>query len=604
VHGGYAPRATGLDIANLASLEVFGGSLTGGGTGGAASEATGARLQGVGQATFDGVAIVGGAPIGVGAGGQLQRAQGIAVVAADAVTGPVLVTGCEVTGGDEATERLGISATQTPLTVELSSVSGSLTPGGRRAVGISLTGLVAVTEVTIIDNKAITGGAPGSSNQGVYSAFGVEIAGVNPTLVQGNALIAGCSPACTGVGVSASNVALGAGVRVSAGAGHVIEGNALISGGTHDAAVADNTSHSGILAGFPAASSVGGGLVGLTVSGNTAIVGNADPALTPAVASGFAGRDIDVTLQGNASVLGGYAREAAAGVLIVARAFGPANEATIRDNTVAGGVGATSATGVAVSGTLAVIQRNVIDACGLPGTSAGAPPAACLPAPFTTGLLGTNNPDLLVTNNFVFGGYGALATGCDVAARQQLGGASVRTALVYNLCLAQGRAAGAGSISQAVGLRLHPWNGPAADHDMSDNILSAGDVAFARYGVDEDAAVASMTLRANAFVPDAGVAAMFVAYYLHDSLGELDSAAAVNALNGGGHDVAGNVATDPLFAAADPYAPSAAGYHLNPNCVLANLGEPSPHEAEDYDLQARDDGSDPTAPEMGPDECD
>lgn len=592
--GGTAMQSYGMDLDSVSIATITGGTILGGGEN-TASEAVGVDSNNVGDLTIRGAEVVGARP----ESGLVTTGIGVRISGGgDTVPGPALVDASTVSGGVDCTTRTGISSTGVPLTVQSSVVAGSLAAGGTDTRGILLAGSTPGIEVVIDDNVSITGGAPGTGSMGTpYQAYGIESIGAIPVRITINQLIQGCHPACTGPGSSESNPGRGAGAKISAGVGHILSGNLSILGGPHEG-VSTHTAHAGVMGGFN--SGVTTAMTELEISDNTRIQGNSDPALEPESAHGVLARDVEMRVLRNELIRGGHGSLVATGIALVRRTMG-INTADVTDNLVQGG-GASFSTGLAVETTDLYAVRNVIDACGLPGSGAGTPPAECVAARQSWGVQGADNPLVHLHNNYVFGGFGVFATGCQVEI-PAMSGMATETVLVYNLCLAQGQPAGPGGISQAVGLRIFDFAGAPTSHVYTNNIIGAGDVARQRYGVQEDSLVAAITFRANDFIPD-HTADPDVTYYMHAALGELDTAAAVNALGvSASLDYAANVATDPAFAAPDPYAPTAAGYHMDGTCVLASLGEITAHEDEDYDGEIRSDGSSTLMPEIGPDEC-
>ncbi len=596
--GGSGRRSYGVDVQSVTSLQITGGSVTGGGEAGVGTtEAVGVDASGIGSGSITDASVTGARPV---AAGTMQVGIGVRIAVGDTVPGPFVIVRSVVDGGQDAGQLVGVDSTSIPLTVQASQVSGSLVDGGYRAVGIHTAGSTPGITVIVEDNVSIVGGAPlTSSSGGAYQALGVEVTGTIPVRIAGNTLLQGCSPSCSGQGVSALNQGVGAGVAITGGSGHLVDGNTSIVGGPHEG-VQTYTTHAGVRV-LSSGISVTG-LIGVELQGNGLVAGNMDPGLRPATAAGILARDVDLVTAGDEQVIGGHAADLAAGILVMARMSGTPNAVTVSDDVVRGGA-ATTTVGMSFDGTQMRALRNVIEGCGLASATPGSPARECLAVQKSWGVLGTENTLVHLTNNFVFGGFATDTTGCDIDPPALGPGVAGGTYLVYNLCLAEGQVAPGGGLTKAVGLRLHDFSGTSNQHVFVDNIIGAGDRARVRYGTEEAESVHSITFTSNDFVPD-DFFLPSIALYLHFALGELDNAGLVNGLFSPPLVYGRNISVDPLFEAPDPSSPSAAGYHLGPACVLENLGEVTVHEEEDYDLQTRGDGATPTdLPEMGPDEC-
>jgi K319-like protein len=602
ITGGLAPSAYGVNFINTGACEIDGCTITGGGEAtDSANEAIGVLTQAVGRVIITASPITGATPpvdgpMGLGVGVQLNgSADGLATVA--------IIDGSDISGGDVAEMRQGIHSDSVPLTLTTSNVAGSLTFGSVNAVGVLIDGFIPGASHLLNNNVSIEGGPAASSNTAPYQAFGVVVSTVNSVTISDNGPIQGCSPHCMGPGFDDNNPAFGVGIMVRMGAGHVIDINESILGGPHVGAP-EFTTHVGVMAGFADSSGIAT-LVEPTIENNTLIAGNLDPDQRPTSSVGVFSRDVRMLAIGNTQILGGYALDNATGIAVLPRLVG-INYVDIVDNSIGGGA-AMSTTGAAIAGSELFLLSNVIDGCGLAGSDPGQPPADCLPTLMSNGLVSgcTSaftgcNPFALHSNNFIFGGFGGQSIACSIGGPPD---ANSMALTVYNLCLAQGKSSGPGGFTAAIGLQLGAHAGPPPAYDFRNNILSAGDQALMRYGAQETAGLVSVTFRANDFIPDS-IDDPFVTYYMHTTLGELDDVTDINALMSPPLDYAFNIATNPLFLSPNPNAPSATDYHLNPNCVLSNLGEVSIWETFDYDGELRGTGTNPSDyPEIGPDEC-
>jgi hypothetical protein len=180
---------------------------------------------------------------------------------------------------------------------------------------------------------------------------------------------------------------------------------------------------------------------------------------------------------------------------------------------------------------------------------------------------------------------------------------------VYNLCLAQGKQLSTGgALTEAVGLDMFHTGLLANSYRVINNIISAGSWSNLRYGVTESSSNPAVRFTTNVITPDPAVASPGIAYYLLFNGTEMNSEAAVNGLNQpfGQRVFLNNRVLAPGFAAPNPAAPLAAGYHLSAACALGDLGDAIANvEPLDYDGAVRDTGTAavPPAPEPGPDEC-
>jgi len=602
IDGGRSPNAYGVNHIGTAVLEIDGCTISGGGQAtDSANGAVGVLAQYVSRVDIQSSTIIGAAPpvdgpMGLGIGVQL-------IGAADGLATAAIIGGSDIEGGDVAEMRQGIHSNSMALTLTVSDVAGSRTFGSVNAVGVLIDGFIPGVSHLLGSNTSLVGGPAASSNTAPYQAFGVVVSTMNNVTISDNGPIQGCSPHCIGPGFGDNSPAFGAGILVRQGTGHLIDVNQFILGGPHVGAP-EFTTHAGVMAGFMDSSGMAG-MVELDITNNAVIAGNLDPSQLPGSAVGLFSRDVLLLVSGNTEILGGYAVNGATGIAVLERLVG-INEVEIANNSIGGGA-AVSTTGAIVLGSELFFLSNVVDGCGLAGSDPGQPPADCIPTLVSYGLvsgcisgLSGCNPFALHSNNFVFGGFGGQSIACTIGGPPD---ANSMALTVYNLCLAQGKAAGPGGLSMAIGLQLGAHAGPPPAYDFSDNILSAGDQALFRYGAQETADLTSVTFLANDFIPDS-TADPFVAYYIHTTLDELDSVAEINGLMTGPLNYAANIATDPSFFSPNPNAPAAIGYHLDASCALLNLGEVSIWETLDYDGDLRGTGTNPTDyPEIGPDEC-
>jgi hypothetical protein len=558
-------------------------------TGGTANYSVGIHHSGSGTLTITGGTIAGGVS-GANTRGVFGDASGMITIQSGAV----------VTGGTLGTERIGVVALSTPISIDGSTITGSAGGGGKTAIGVAIQASAAAAPASITNNVAITGGQPGASGA-VYEAYGVIVATPSAVTIGANTLIQGCAPAGCKGGTSGSYAA---GVRLNTpGTGNTtgkikIQGNKAIVGGP-GAGVAK---HAGVQSYAPIAIWMGVGMIAVDITQNEKIVGNEDPSLRPDDVSGINVGPMTGKITENKLIFGGHGGLFARGVVLPWTATAEPNTVTVTDNAASGGR-ATGTVGMSIANAAGgTVSRNVVQACGIDGNNGG-PATDCTSTTRSIGLQVFEMKGALVSNNFAFGSFGTEATGCMVGG--QTTGADVH--FEYNLCLSQGKSGGS-NISTGIDMTGDEGQAPAK-HKIQNNILAPGNVAGKRYGARELAQKVALdvTFRNNVFQEEDTSIVVGVAAYLRISVSastgvpavttELDTVAQVNALNSGTLVYANNVALAPVFAAPNPFAFTVAGYRPSNTCNLKGLGI-TVQELLDYDGKTR-----ANPPSVGPIEC-
>jgi hypothetical protein len=588
VSGGSSPLSTALDVGAITSLAIKGGSIDGKGDGTVGAKAYGVRVDGAATVTIEGALIVGDNPSAQA--GEPALGVGVALTSTNGAT-TATITNADVRGGNRAKARVGVDAAGTALTITGGSIQGSTTGGGLQVEGVRLAGSLAPGMSVVLEKtKLIAGGAPlGITSP--YQAFGVHVISPIDVKITGNTSIRGCQTACQGKG-DAATAALAAGVKLDDGGVIEITSNALILGGPRGASLSGFTEHTGVLATCASATCPS---LKLSLDNNDLIAGNieAQGAALPDRATGMAvsGTLLNVSFS---TIAGGFAQGTVVG-LDVLKGDKPST-GVVLNSAIRGGRGSDTF-GLRTEATASlVIKQNLIQACGI--DSASAPDANCLAAAASTGLKTSGDESGIISNNFVFGGFGTEAIGCAIANDGTQGGPQ----FVYNLCAAQGQS---GPNTKAVALQLLDYNGlPAAGLTILNNIFTTADGQPAALTFDVEEAggtVGAMTFANNDLPTPPGVIGPTAALYSKKA-SNLQYVAAAD-LNLAEPGFSGNVSLDPSFASASFFTPSKAGFEQGPTCALKGLALPTAFETTDYQGEARGTVQGTDGPEIGPDEC-
>jgi hypothetical protein len=336
------------------------------------------------------------------------------------------------------------------------------------------------------------------------------------------------------------------------------------------------------------------GCVSVSAAGNVLIAGNRDGQQPPGYALGVESKGVPLSLQDNLEVVGGHGFTQAVGV------SAEGSKGSVISRNVIGGGAAKVAVGARTSSQEAqLFLANVVNACGILDTD------ACKVAEQSTGLVSHNDKDSRLANNYVLGGFGAIATGCELGNNEAMLGGKGAALFAYNLCFGIGRAKTTEPTTEAVGVRLVGLDGQKAQGLLLlNNIFLVTSVTAERFGGVEGP-VEQLIMRNNDFFLLSGPQGLGPgsAYYKRGAV-EIDDVATLNQSTSS-VTFTKNISVDPKFKAplGDFSKLSADGLHLNSSCALLNQGLVTPAEANDFDGQVRGKGGADGLPEIGPDEC-
>ncbi|MDW8251491.1 MAG: hypothetical protein RMJ98_19525, partial [Myxococcales bacterium] len=515
-------------------------------------------------------------------GGASLLGVGIRAVGVGGTDQPGLVlSGVTVVGASGALERIGLLADRTGVQVSGGTLDGSVTPGGRRAVGVRFAGNEPGKGLLLDKCDRIGGGAP--SGQGArYEAFGVELESAAGAILSENKLVVGCTSVCK----ADFPGALAAGVRGLKGA-LVLDKNDTVVGGPQKGGLAASSSrHAGVWLEEGS----------LKATGNKLLGGNLTPDSLPGEVVGVDSQGL-LTLSGN-TLVGGYGFSLAVGLNAVG-----GKGSQILANSIRGGAAKVAIGARTGSQASLLFSVNTVNACGIPleGPDGG----VCKSVDQSTGLISHGDFNSRFSNNYVLGGFGAVSTGCELGNNaEQLGGEGAAL-FVYNLCFGIGRGKTSEPTTEAVGIRLVGLDGKKAQgFHMLNNIFLVSNVTAERY-VGVEGPAEQLIMRNNDFFLVSGPMGLGPgsAYYKRGAQ-EIDDLLVLNQ-SSPSWTFDKNIAKNPKFKAplGDFTALTAAGLHLDSSCALLNQGMITPAEANDFDGEVRGKGQVDGFPEIGPDEC-
>ncbi len=551
--------------------------------GGRGGQTYGVEAQRIGQVAIKGGEVRGEAAPG---SGSTAATRGVGVWASQVgtTTGSdpaVTLDGVTIEGATSASERVGVLVDTSGLRLTGGMVDGSTQAGGRRAVGVRVEGTTAVASGVTIEKTARVGGGAPAADLVTIEAYGVELAAPTPASIHDNTLLVGCASPC------AASVAgsLAAGVRVQQGK-PVISKNKLVVGGPQQGTGAAR--HLGIWG----QKCQGQTCVATepTVTGNTLVAGNTDPARRPAEATGMALDGVRGVVTDNARVQGGYAVTLAAGLDAT-----EGKGSSIRRNALAGGAAQQTYGLRSARQTSLLVDANTVDACGLlqDGNKAD---AICQQTVQAVGLQSVDDDGAQLSNNLAFGGYGYGSTGCVVG--NGFTGSQTGALLAYSLCLGVGRAKKTGeSTTTAAGLRLvGSQSQKPRGLTVLDNLLLTASRSFERYVVVDDGATQLTLTNNDLWILGSLDLGPGLALYLrtateYDTISTLQGTAAPNI-------VSANVSSQPAFSALDVDALSATSLFASGTCVLGGQGVAVGPVTTDFNGVARK-----QPPSIGPVEC-